>query len=762
MEKSLFILPRPLPQGAVFIGPPDWIPASNNSPKLAYTFSDPVLALKWLTDSTHSTGETKSHLIILHQDVFAAQDGADNLVGWLEDLHALRAPFLPILLHGNLSADQLVRFFRAGLFDALSVPISNHDWVNMLIRAEKRLEFRHQSRLLLESTGKTTELMRSLRRQLGQEDANSTSELLRAQETLETANRQLNNDLDQLSLLYRFGRQLSAAKNWDQVLREILQNLADFVGAGGAALILRSAPGGTYSPRQTWHWDESSWDKVLVNLTDQVDDAVAESILAPGVFRIDSGENVSSGQGRRIIALPLIHHDIRLGYMLLLFADPEEREKASQRFLSFLQAVQVMLSEEVAGAQMLDRIREIGVFNARVLETVSSSIWVIDEIGRTVYCNRSGHQMLTGETTEGLPPEEFLFQLGRGRQEANDSSGESSLPELFLDARIRLSENSGPPLTFLRDGVNADYIGEGAVISTDGESTPISIQTATMPGRSHGETWLVVVAEDRREALKLETERLKNDRLEGLVEMSATLAHEIRNPLMGLSGQAELLADKLHPADVRARYIDVIIAEVERIENTISRMLNFTRPYEPARRLFSLRSLSLDTLDLVQTRADEKDIDLEIHLLPEGLALSEWDINIDGDQIKQVLINLLINAIDAAPEKGQVQLKLILSRRLELLDAVKGTRIFVPGITIEVSDNGPGFANADLNRLFRPFYTTKSSGTGLGLSISHKIVTAHQGEISAGREQEITVFRILLPRPESMPSDDSGKEMEAE
>ncbi len=755
MEEALFKLPAPIPEGAILVGPDSWPDHDVLASQAAMHFLSPQDALDWLRKSSHEKLTQFSRLIFLHQDAFAGVDGSDQLCQWLEDLNALNLPCLPILLHADLSSDYLVRFFRSGLSDALTIPLNRSTWINMLVRAEKKLEIRHQSRLILERTGETREKLLHLRRQIDDQTVRATSELLHSQESLQAANQQLASAMEELSLLYQFGRKLSTARNWDQVLRELLKSLGDFVGSGGAALILRSAQGGSYSPRQTWQWDESSWDKVLVDLQDQVNDAMTESMMAPGVFSISPDREALSAGGPRIIALPLEHQDIRLGFLLLLFGTPEERDTASQKFLPFLQTIQVMLAEEIASAQMLDRIRYIGKFNARVLETVKSSIWVINEEGRTIYCNRSGQEILTGQSGAAPTGEEFLFQIGRGRLDATAGSDQEELPELFLDARLQLNEVQGLLLPILRNTPNGTFHGEGTVRRSDGSRIPVLTQTSMMAGRGRGVQWLVVVCEDLRDSRKLEVERLRADRLEGLVEMSATLAHEIRNPLMGLSAQAELLADQLPQEDRRSRYIEVITGEVDRINETITRMLNFVRPYEPSRKITSLARLALDSIDLVRPRAEEKDVGLIVDFDGDGAQDSEtetWDFDVDGGQIKQVLLNLLINAIDASPSKTVVSLSLRRSADLYLLDTISGVQKNHPGLMISVSDHGAGFKKGGIKKIFRPFYTTKSSGTGLGLSICQKIVTAHGGEIRAERKQDQTIFQIMLPQV--LPADD--------
>lgn len=749
MAIDRFPLPAPLPEGLVYIGPSVDPATVSAGGRCRHAFATAADALAWLRKNGEDGGSRDVRLVILHQDSFAGESGEFRLIGWLEELRELRLPCLAILLHGGLPAAQLVRFFRAGLFDAVGLPLSRPDWINLLIRAEKRLEYRHQSHLILESAGETRETLLNLRRDIGDRTAAAHNQLLHTQESLRAANDQMAAAMEELSLLFQFGRKLSAARNWDQVLRELLQSLADFVGCGGSALILRSAQGGDFAPRQTWQWEESSWDKVLVKLQDQVGEAMAESMMAPGIFSFAPHADNDRPGGGKVIVLPLEHQEVRLGYLLLMFATIAERQAAADKFLPFLQTIQLMLAEEIASAQMLDRIRDIGRFNTRVLSTVKSAIWVLDEEGKTVYTNRAGQEMLTGQAGSSEGPDESIFQIGRGRLEDLVGPQGAELPELLLDARLRLDDIPGLLLPGLRGAPEGLFRGEGAILRSDGQRIPVLAQSSLMKGRSRHQEWLVVVCEDLRESRKLEIERLRADRLEGLVEMSATLAHEIRNPLMGLSAQAELLAETLPPEDDRSRYIEVITGEVDRINETITRMLNFVRPYEPSWEETSMARLALDSVDLTRPRAEEKSVGLVLDFRDlEGRPASRdaWLFRLDGGQIKQVLLNLIINAIDATPAESVVSVSLQQSHGLPLVDAASGTQKNLPGLLIQVSDAGPGFPPDTVEKIFRPFFTTKNSGTGLGLSICRKIVHAHGGEIRAQRREDRTVFEVMLPQ----------------
>ncbi len=740
-----FDFPHPLPPGACAVGPAGWQPEHVGT-------GGPCGVAVRLADlgAVAPDGGPAAGLLLLHGDHLRAAEAPDELALALQDLRQRCPDLLPVLLFRELTATTCCELFRAGLFDALEVPVTADAWARASRRLEARLTQLRRNGELRRGAAETTQRLHAHRRQLRAQAAEVAEELLQAQRELEEANRKLTAHMAQISLLYQFGRELSTAPNWDATLRTLLEKLAGFVGSAGAALVLRSAPGGACTPRQTYRWEEGTWDRVLVRLEKQLGEDLADRLLAPGIYQL-SGAEEATAKPRGLLALPLEHQGQQLGYLLLLDR-PARSADEHVNHLPFLQAVQVIMSEEVAAAQMLDRMREIGTFNARVLETVRSGIWVMDEEARTVYCNRAARGLLTGVDPPPAERWEPDFAVGRGREERarfNPHAGTEAggdAPELFLDGRLILDDVAGPPFARLLARSDAPFLGEGRILRPGGEAIPVMLVTSLMPGRGPGERWLVVVAEDLREAKKLEAERIRADRLESLVEMSATLAHEIRNPLTGLSAQAELLAEQLPAGDKRQRYIEVITGEVERINATINRLLNFVRPYEPQLREEQLPELARDCLELVRPRAEARGIGLHSRLDPAGEAPASWTQELDGAQIKQVLLNLLLNAVDASPAGGRIDLCLRQSAGIALADRHRGTSQLTSGTVLEIWDDGPGFAEADHEKLFRPFYTTKSSGTGLGLSICRKIVTAHGGEIHAGRQEARTVFRVLLPR----------------
>ncbi len=745
-------LPADIPAGSCFLGPPGW-PAPGAGTRPAPDFASLRAALAPAGPGPQDKGETVQCVWLHGGYLLGAAQAADLLAAEIAALLRDHPGLFTVLVSEPPCASACALLYENGLGALLAAPVQAQSWERVLSRlaarrlaAAQRLELRRQSE-------ETARRLQAHRRALQEQLARVGEELIGAQQRLEAANRSLTHHVSQLSLLYKFGRELSQASNWDEALHGLLGSLSDFLGAGGAALVLRAGSGMPCRARQTYRGEDAAWERVLLRLEDHLRQAAAQRLSAD-VMQFQSEALPSRGRARSVTALPLEHQGVSLGFLLLLDL-PAAREAGAAEAgrLPFLQAVQVILAEEVAGAQMLDRLRELSSFNAQVLETVRSGIWVLDEQGRTIYCNRQGRSLLTGrDHARAAEARRGAGLPGRGRRRESgavsplrDGSEEDGTAELLLDARLQLPELPGNPLARLRDPGREGPPLEGRIVQDDGEAVPVLVQASLMAGGLPGEQWLVLVAEDLREAKKLEAERSRADGLASMVEMSAALAHEIRNPLTGLSAQAELLAAHLPAGDARRRYLDVITAEVERINGTISRLLQFVRPYEPVLAEAHLPQLARTCLDLTAPRAAAQRVELRLALAPQDEADPGWRLRIDGAQIKQVVLNLLLNALDAAPPDSTVTVALRREARLEVADPRRGSSRLTAGAVIEVRDSGAGFPPGEAERIFRPFYTTKSAGTGLGLSICRKIAAAHGGQLLARRRDGLTIFQLVLP-----------------
>jgi signal transduction histidine kinase len=220
------------------------------------------------------------------------------------------------------------------------------------------------------------------------------------------------------------------------------------------------------------------------------------------------------------------------------------------------------------------------------------------------------------------------------------------------------------------------------------------------------------------------------DRLSALGTLAAGLTHEIRNPLVSVRTFMQLLPERLHDPEFLGTFRELALAEVERISRLLNDLLDFSRPAPPQRDPTDLNDVVAQVVRLLEAEARREDVLVACDLDP---ALPP--VILDDGQIKQVLMNVFLNAIEASGTGG----------RVEITTRVEGE----PGArtcTVAVADSGPGIAGEHADHIFDPFFTTKATGNGLGLFIAHQIMAEHGGRIApAPRDGGGTVFSIHLP-----------------
>ena len=224
----------------------------------------------------------------------------------------------------------------------------------------------------------------------------------------------------------------------------------------------------------------------------------------------------------------------------------------------------------------------------------------------------------------------------------------------------------------------------------------------------------------------------RTEKLATLGQMAAGIAHELRNPLVGIGSTASLLLDEFERSDPRRVEIDVILHETKRMDRIVNQIVEYARPRELALAQFVLSELINEILKLLNGPLQAKHIKIRT-----SLSATADQLNADRDQIEQVLLNVIDNAIDASPMDGSV----IEITAHELFHQEQ------PGIMIQVRDTGKGISPDALARVFEPFFTSgKRNGTGLGMAICKNIVERHRGDIYLTSEVGIgTVVSIWLP-----------------
>ncbi|AOZ92094.1 ATP-binding protein [Paenibacillus crassostreae] len=240
----------------------------------------------------------------------------------------------------------------------------------------------------------------------------------------------------------------------------------------------------------------------------------------------------------------------------------------------------------------------------------------------------------------------------------------------------------------------------------------------------------LISAKDVSDYKLIEETAYQNDKLAMLGKISASIAHEIRNPLTAIRGFIQLLRPHLLQIG-KDEYARIILAEIDRANDIISEFLNSSKPSAPQTTIINVSSLLKETVLLTESEALMKGCQIVLYEPDESTYIS-----VDVKQIKQVILNIIKNAMDAIEEIGHDDAGII---EIHIEEVHKSVRI-------HIRDNGNGMDNNTLSRLFDPFFTTKESGTGLGLSVSYRIIKNHGGVISV--ESELgkgTQFMITLP-----------------
>ncbi|HYL90608.1 MAG TPA: ATP-binding protein [Burkholderiales bacterium] len=279
---------------------------------------------------------------------------------------------------------------------------------------------------------------------------------------------------------------------------------------------------------------------------------------------------------------------------------------------------------------------------------------------------------------------------------------------------------------------NGDELGE---LARSFNSMTLALKSSRSELREWGETLEKKVAQ-RSEALRLaQAETARNEKLASVGLLAAGIAHELNNPLTGVLTFSSLMRKKVPEGSADAEDLDLVIRETKRCAAIIRRLLDFAREKTPSKQFADLNRLIEETVRIVESPAHLRDIEIRLELEPALPAV--W---VDADLIKQVVMNILVNAQQAIQHKGSITVS---------------TRRAGTGVEIAVSDTGCGIPEKDMQRIFDPFFTTKGvgQGTGLGLSVSHGIVEAHGGTIEvASKVDEGTTFRVYLPlEPAAVP-----------
>lgn len=354
--------------------------------------------------------------------------------------------------------------------------------------------------------------------------------------------------------------------------------------------------------------------------------------------------------------------------------------------------------EGLKGSQ--NRLNRIKAFRDTLISSLPVGLIVTDSQGVIILCNQFAEQIasVTEKEVVGLPPERVLApELARSMTDRNIMNNDTAAREEIL-----LPDSKG--------GIRTLQLHSMAVVDSD--NVPAGV---------------MLLIQDLSQVKSLEEELRRSERMAALGKMAAGVAHELRNPLSSIKGLAILLKSRFQDKSNDQQTADILVQEVERLNRSISELLDYTRPQKLIKEDVHPEEVVRKAISLIRMDAEAMGVTTTIHV--DG---NVPVIQADQDKLNQVFLNLFLNSIQAMEEGGNLDVD-VTAKDEQVIFTVK--------------DTGCGVSKEDLSRIFDPYFTTKPEGTGLGLAMSVKIIEEHGGSISFHSEPgKGTIVTIALPR----------------
>jgi len=428
-------------------------------------------------------------------------------------------------------------------------------------------------------------------------------------------------------------------------------------------------------------------EKGVPLLVNDVSEEPRYSVIVPGVASM--------------VAVPLISENNVLG---VLNVNSDRKSAFSLDDLEWMMILARHAAALINNIRLYERVTEERNFTANILERSPNSIVAIDENKKITSINRRTEEILK------------LRRKNILGKKIGDVFGEA-----ISDALTRAIDNQ---TAFENEEVNWTR--------SDGKNLVLRINSTLLRGKDSAVQGTIVSIQDLTEIKKTEELIHRMDKLSSLGQLSAGLAHELRNPLASINFNVQLL-EKVLEKDQNTRAIFQDTSEaIERIKILVKRVLDFTKKGNPAFKSGCIHHSINDAADLIAPQLGKKHIEIK-----RNFSKDVGPITFDPNQMQQVFVNLLMNATEATPDGGTIEIHSDVEKRRQHSSDV---------LVLTISDNGQGILPDNLPKIFDPFFTTKADGTGLGLSIVHKILEQHDATIDAkSKENKGTTFTIRIP-----------------
>ena len=358
------------------------------------------------------------------------------------------------------------------------------------------------------------------------------------------------------------------------------------------------------------------------------------------------------------------------------------------------------IQESRVARRTLNQMRD---YTSKLLETMDSGVISVDQNKNIKTFNKKSEQ---------------IFQLTKN--EVINKNAEKVLP-------IKVGDNS-----IYQSGLKEKRKIEEEVefFTRNNNKKILEINTSLLSSEDEKENGMVLLIRDITKIKKMSKEINRNKRLASLGKLSSGIAHEIRNPLSSIRGLTQFIFQSFDESDNRKKDLKIILNEVDRLNQLINEILDYSRPKSLDISKFSMKEIIREIVQLLKLEVKDKEIEFQLNLPGTPLFIMA-----DSNQLRQALMNILLNSNQAIKKRGEISI--ILSKEFIMNENF---------VLIKIEDNGIGIDAANLPHIFDPFFTTRSEGSGLGLSIAYNIIEMHGGYIKVdSRRWKGTVFNIYIP-----------------
>lgn len=582
-----------------------------------------------------------------------------------------------IIITAQATVANAIEALREGVFDYIKKPFDIVKLRNTVMNAINACFLKEEKREYSEKLFKANQ-------ELEVRKNNLKTKVTETSAKLQIANSELERKVAELQLLHKIGGRINTLMFTDEILGHFCQSAREtglvrriaifLVEKGGQALVLNVFAG--FDMEKVCTLPINEYGKKLLLEREQ------DIIFVPF-------EKLGS---RKVVVLPVVQQAENLG---LLVIETSYTIEPGMEESPLFQTLGNMLAGSLVRAYSIEEQLRLKQFNESILNNISSGLATLSSTGDVTYLNPKGSKILKIDSKAILgSPWQELFPV------------ETDL------------------LKNMEDSVEQEIL---LPLNDDSDGLPLRITSTPLVNSEGKNRGIIAIFDDLTNKKHIEEEMRKREQLAALGEISAGIAHEIRNPLAGLGTTVELMQMKFGNMEM-ARYFNIINDELARLEKMLKDFLKYGRPAHPDFNKVNITRLMIVTTELLEDNMQKQPGErIEINL-PDG----KFECMADSIKIHSIFYNLVLNAKQAVGENGRI----LINGRFCLLKDSRAYRSRLPvkrfrdnpsGLEVSIVDNGAGILEENFESLLKPFYTTKEEGTGLGLPIVQRMIDEHRG-----------------------------------